>query len=373
MRPLRSRRVWLVLVISTAAVGLLRGNPGKDPDAERIAGLVRQLGDKRYANREAAGKGLAAVGEKALPAVREAAASPDLEVSTRARQVTLAILRASAKSKSLGMEFAVIDARRFDMGSPPRERSRRPDETLHPVRITRPYLLGKYEVTQAEYERVMKVNPSHFAPAGPGKDKAGDDAGTLPVERVTWFDAVEFCNRLSELDGYEPFYKLEDVERDGNAITRATVTIAAGNGYRLPTEAEWEFACRAWSADRFHFGGENTGREANTQPGPATGYGGGPNWRGVGRTTKVGSYAANAFGLFEMHGNVGEWCHDWYDRNYYAASPFDDPKGPETGMHRAVRGGSWLVAEGSCRSASRLFHPPGERYYYLGFRVARSP
>ena len=374
MRPLRSRRLWLALLVVPAAVGLLRGGADKDPDPARVAALVDQLGARRYADREAAGKGLVAVGEPALPAIRQAVSSPDPEVGLRARQVTLAILRATAKSKTTGMELAVIDSGKFVMGSTVREPSRRPDETAHPVRLTRPFLMGKTEVTQAEYEAVTKDNPSHFAAGGAGREKvAGLDTARFPVERVSWFDAVEFCNQLSALDGYAPYYKLAGVKRDKAGINEADVTILGGNGYRLPTEAEWEFACRAWTDTRFHFGYQNTGREANTQPAPPTGYGGGPNWRPVGRTTAVGSYPVNGNGLADMHGNVAEWCQDWYDRDYYTASPADDPPGPDRGYQRVVRGGSWLVADASCRSASRLSRAPAERDYYLGFRVARSP
>ena len=374
MRLVRSRRLWLALLVIPAAVGVLSGGPQKDADPERIAALVRQLGDKRYVYREAAGRDLEEVGEKALPAVRDAVASPDPEVSTRARHVRLGILRRSGLSKSTGLELVAIEEGRFLMGSLPREPARRPDEVQHPVRITRPFLLGKYEVTQAQYDQVMKANPSYFRAGGGGAEKVtGLDTTKLPVERVTWFDAIEFCNRLSELDGFDPYYKVADVTRENGAIVRADVTVVGGNGYRLPTEAEWEFACRGWTTARFHFGYSNTGKEANTQPAPATGYGGGPDWRPLNRTAVVGSYPVSPNGLYDMHGNVAEWCQDWYDRDYYRASPMDDPPGPEKGTQRVYRGGSWLVAEASCRTASRLARAPVERDYYLGFRVARGP
>jgi formylglycine-generating enzyme required for sulfatase activity len=220
----------------------------------------------------------------------------------------------------------------------------------------------------------MKYNPSYFTPVGPGRFKVdGEDVTRFPVERVTWFDAVEFCNRLSKQDGFAEYYKLADVTRDGDSITKATVTVAGGSGYRLPTEAEWEFACREWSVTPYHFGWQNTGREANLKPGPATGYGGGPTWPALERTARVGSYKPNAYGLHDMHGNVAEWCWDWYRTDYYSASPAADPVGPDTGDHRVLRGGSWLVNESSCRTAGRYWQAPGEGKNYAGFRVARTP
>lgn len=374
MRTIQFCCTWLILVALAAVTGILHGEPAKEADAARVAELVRQLGDGKFVRRQAAGKELQAIGERALPSIREAEASRDLEVGKRAREVARSIMRASGKSKSTGLEMALVDDGSFVMGSPRTERSRRPDETQHRVRITRPFLIGKYEVTQEEYEKVMKINPSSFTPGGPDRAKvAGVQTDRYPVERVTWFDAIEFCNQLSKLDGYEPYYKIEDIKSEGNAIVDGKVTVAGGNGYRLPTEAEWEFACRCWSDGPFHFGYENTGREANTRPGPAVGYGGGPDWKPLARTAEVGAYAPNSRGIYDMHGNVGEWCWDWYDRDYYLNSPGDNPTGPDKGNHRVLRGGSWLLAEGSCRSASRLFQLPGDRTNYNGFRVARSP
>ena len=116
-----------------------------------------------------------------------------------------------------------------------------------------------------------------------------------------------------------------------------------------------------------------TGKDANIQPAPATGYGGGPDWRPLDRTAVVGSYPTARTGLYDMHGNVAEWCQDWYDRDYYTSLARGRPAGPDEGTQRVYRGGSWLVAEASCRSASRLCPGPGRTRDYLGFRVARSP
>ena len=355
------------------AIGMRGGDAEPTPEDPRVAALIQQLADDEFEKREQATDELEGLGESALASLRKAAASDDnFEIRWRAQRLLLA---PSRKSRSSGLALVLIKAGEFQMGSPDQEAGRRGDETPHRTRITRPFYLGAYEVTQEEYRHVMKTSPSWFAKSGGGSDRVGDmETARFPVERVSWFDALEFCNQLSRLDHFEPYYKLTDVVRDGETITSAAVEIAGGHGYRLPTEAEWEFACRAGTVTPFHFGGESNGNGANLQGITIMGgYGGvikGPNLK---RTTTVGSYPANAWGLFDMHGNVGEWCWDWYGKDFYAAGPRDDPKGPEQGEQRSLRGGSWLVTEASCRSASRLGHAPSERKDYTGFRVARDP
>jgi len=203
------------------------------------------------------------------------------------------------------------------------------DEHLrHRVRITRAFYIGKYEVTQSQYERVMGKNPSYF--------KGGD----LPVEQVTWNDATEFCRKLSQ--------------RTGKTV-------------RLSTEAEWEYACRAGTTAPFHFGETISTNQVNYNGNYP--YAGGAKGTHRGKTTSVGSFPANAWGLHDMHGNVCEWCSDWYDKGYYGKSPGQDPKGPTSGSDRVLRGGDWYHRGGICRSANRSHGDPSGRDPGHGFRV----
>ena len=250
-------------------------------------------------------------------------------------------------TNSIGMKLVLIPAGKFLMGSPKDEKDRLPAEEQHEVSITKPFYLGVYVVTQAEYEKVMGNNPSFFSAKGDGKASVKDmDTGQFPVEQVSWDDAVAFCNALSELP--------EDKK--------------AGWVYRLPTEAEWEYACRAGTKTPFHYGDSLSSKQANFNGNFP--YGGADKGPYLERTAKVGSYAANAFGLYDMHGNVWEWCQDWYDANYYKNSPKEDPPGPAQASFRVVRGGSWYRIGRRCRSADRYGFGPGYRSGSLGFRVA---
>ena len=250
-------------------------------------------------------------------------------------------------TNSIGMKLALIPAGKFLMGSPKDEKDRWPDEEQHEVSITKPFYLGVCVVTQAEYEKVMGNNPSWFSANGDGKDKVQDmDTSRFPVEMVSCDDAVAFCKKLSELPEEKK----------------------AGRVYRLPTEAEWEYACRAGTKMVFHYGDSLSSRQANFDGNHP--YGGADKGPDLDRTAKVGSYAANAFVLYDMHGNVWEWCQDWYDLNYYKTSPREDPPGPAQASDRVVRGGCWGAHGRICRSALRRRVEPGGRRYDLGFRVA---
>ena len=219
------------------------------------------------------------------------------------------------------MNLILIPAGEFMMGSPDSEKGiGREERPQHRVRITKGFYMGETEVTQEQYQAVMVVNSSYFK------------AYNLPVENVSWDDAVEFCRRLSQKEG---------------------------RTYRLPTEAEWEYACRAGSATRFCYGDRDTSLVDYA-------------WYGhncYDTTHPVGQKKPNAFGLYDMHGNVFEWCNDWDDRDYYSQSPVDDPKGPSTGHYRVFRGGSWVDYPDECRVANRQCTSPTARANQLGFRL----
>jgi formylglycine-generating enzyme required for sulfatase activity len=244
-------------------------------------------------------------------------------------------------TNSLGMKFAWIPPGTFIMGSPPNEEGREAIEAQHEVTLTKGFYLGVYEVTQVQWQRVMGSNPSHFSPTGGGKEIVkGLDTTDFPVEQVSWEDVVVFSKKLSELP---------DEQRSGRM-------------FRLPTEAEWEYSCRGRfsSYQTYAFGNSLTSTQANFD-------------LKLVRTSKIGTYQPNSFGLFDMHGNEWEWCADWYDVNYYRNSPRQDPPGPPGGSHRVLRGGGWLSDGRICRSAFRNKVEPGHRGYDVGFRLALVP
>jgi uncharacterized protein (TIGR02996 family) len=246
---------------------------------------------------------------------------------------------------SIGMKFAwvVTDPVEFWMGADESvdDEAYEDESPRHKVRLTRTFALGIYPVTQAQYERIMGNNPSWFCASGDGaKEVSGMDTSEFPVERVSWEDAVEFISKLNDLAEEK----------------------TAGRRYRLTTEAEWEYACQGSvmceeKYKKYHFGDNLTSSQANFDS-------------GLDRTSKVGSYEANAFGLYDMHGNVCEWCEDWYDSGYYAESPAVDPLGPSEGSYRVRRGGSWDYDARCCRSAYRYSNAPTYRSSDLGFRLA---
>jgi formylglycine-generating enzyme required for sulfatase activity len=239
-------------------------------------------------------------------------------------------------SNSIGMAFAIVPPGRFQMGSPDTEPGHREHEgPQHPVAITRPFYMGVYPVTQAQFEKVMGRNPSAFSRGHGG-------GAEHPVESVSWHDAVRFCEALS---------RVPDEQIHGRA-------------YRLPTEAEWEYCCRAGTKSAFSYGDKLDPKDCHFASSSAVGKSG-----GQGRTEPVGKHRANTFGLYDMHGNVQEWVNDWYEEYYYFDSPTDDPLGPDRGTLRVVRGGCWTAFGNDCRSAARRGHTPSSPTNTIGFRV----
>jgi formylglycine-generating enzyme required for sulfatase activity len=221
------------------------------------------------------------------------------------------------EKNSIGMKFKFIPGGTFTMGD---------RNVAHHVTLTRSFAIGVFEVTQEQFEQVMGTTPSKFT------------GGQHPVEQVSWDEAVEFCRKLSALPAEKK----------------------AGYVYRLPTEAEWEYACRAGTTTKYSFG------DSESELGAYAWYD-----KNSGKTTHpVGGKKPNAWGLYDMHGNGLEWCQDWY--GVYPGGKLTDPTGPSSGSHRVCRGGGWNYFSGSCRSVSSIRDSPGFRFYYLGFRVLRS-
>jgi formylglycine-generating enzyme required for sulfatase activity len=231
------------------------------------------------------------------------------------------------------LELVLISAGKFLMGSPKTELGSKENEIQHEVTITKPFYIGKYPVTQAQYQIVMGNNPSYFQ-----SEKVGNLNHLHPIETVSWDNASEFCNRLSTLP---------------NARNRVGL-------YRLPTEAEWEYACRAGSTTAFSFG---------INPSGLSDFG----WfdeNSENVTHPVGQKKPNVWGLYDMHGNVWEWCNDYYGE--YSKVAVKDPTGPSQGSYRVFRGGSWNFEAAFCRSAYRIRLEPFNRDSDVGFRVVLS-
>ena len=256
-----------------------------------------------------------------------------------------------------GGGFVLVQPGTFTMGSPADEPGRDSNETQHAVTLTKAFYVATTEVTQSDWQSVMGWNDSAF----PGANR--------PVEQVTWYDCVSYCNQRSTRDGYTPAYTITNAGYNDNHMTSATVTWNQGaNGYRLLTEAEWEYACRATSQAAFC-----NGTITNIYCSPLD-----PNLDQVGwycgnagsTTHDVGGKAANAWGLKDMHGNVYEWCWDRYAT--YPAGPVTDPAGPASGSFRVARGGSWLYSADICRSAYRIIVYLNYRGSILGLRLART-
>ena len=229
------------------------------------------------------------------------------------KEIIKRVIRKFDFENTIGMEFNLIPAGSFMMGS---ENGYGDERPVHKVTITKPFYIGIYPVFQGEYEVVMWSNPSGFR------------GNRRPIEQVTWYDAKEFCRRLSEKEG---------------------VT------YRLPTEAEWEYACRAGTTTRYYWG--------DRIDEDYLWYKDNSGWK----THPVGQKLPNAWGLYDMAGNVWEWCEDWYGS--YSPDEQTDPVGPSSGSSRVLRGSSWYGGTEFVRSANRDLFTPSYRYTNIGFRV----
>ena len=254
--------------------------------------------------------------------------------------------------------MVLIHAGTFTMGSPTTEPGRGADETRHQVTLTQPFYLNDHTVTQQEWYSVMGWNFSTFRGA------------TRPVDSMTWYDCISYCNRLSDAYGLTEAYTVTGAVYADSNITSATVTWNRGaSGYRLPTEAEWEYACRAGTSTAFN-------------DGPITSPGCSPvdsclnlaGWycgNAGGTTEPVENKRRNAWGLYDMHGNLWQWCWDRWDGSDYANGAVTDPTGPVSGSGQVIRGGGWDDNASVCRSASRgQGNPTGG--VDIGFRVARN-
>ncbi len=244
----------------------------------------------------------------------------------------------------------------FVMGSPASERERRDDEMQHTVTLTQGFWMGRHEVSQEEYWGVMGSNPSYWRNGQSAFGSGGEVTNDLrhPVELVSWNDATNYCGGLTTRE-------------------RAAGRIPANYRYRLPTEAEWEYACRGGTTNAFHYGKALRGTMANLDArfeyDADVGTISTSNY--FGRTSVVGSSMPNGFGLYDMHGNVWEWCGDRYGT--YPFGPVSDPHGPVLGSNRVFRGGSWFSFGNHCRSAFRYWFDPEYRFTDLGLRVVLAP
>jgi formylglycine-generating enzyme required for sulfatase activity len=307
------------------------------------------------------------VGVFALASVRL-----DLPVTTNRRSLR----SGDVITNSIGMSLVMLPKGVYIKGSPLSEYKRGDDEEARAVMLTNRLLMGKFEVSQSEYQAVMDANPSYYKPQGQGDaDLADLSTDRFPVEQVSWNDAVEFCKRLSAQPAEQK----------------------AGRIYRLPTESEWEFACRANSLTAFNVGEVIEGNQANIKSEKPYWYA--KSVESLGRTRTIGSYPANAFGLCDMHGNVAEWCADYYEVTHAGSyrlsggpKNLDDviislegfsqliedgkslaeatnPTGPRQGTTRVVRGGSFNTEGGQARSAARRQQLPDFKHRTIGFRV----
>ncbi|MCL1928313.1 MAG: formylglycine-generating enzyme family protein [Treponema sp.] len=272
-------------------------------------------------------------------------------------------------------DMVLVRAGSFQMGKYLGTGSYTDETNTHTVTLTEDFYMYKYPVTQEMYQAVMGTNPSYFTTANGRPPNTGETDGRRPVEQVSWYDALVFCNRLSMMEGLTPAYQMQKDDLSGTSTNPAdwgavpsssgdarwdAVTMVAGStGYRLPTEAQWEYAAKGGHiAQQYDFAGSDNVDNVAW-------YGSNSN----SKTHEVMKKAANALGLFDMSGNVFEWCWDWYGT--YSSGAQTDPTGASSGSFRVVRGGYWGSAAVLCRSADRHYYYPDSRNYGIGFRLVR--
>jgi formylglycine-generating enzyme required for sulfatase activity len=255
-------------------------------------------------------------------------------------------------SSSVPFKMVAIKGGAFTMGS-----NEDGDEKLtHQVPVS-DFYMGEKEVTQAEYKTIMGTNPSKNYGVG----------DNFPVYYVTWYDAIEFCNALSIKAGLQPYYTIDKTKKDPNNSNSYNWLITINKnakGYRLPTEAEWEYAAGGGATSRTNYAGINDQNSLEQFAWYSENSGS--------KTHEVGTKKANSLGLYDMSGNVWEWYWDWYASDYYINRPNENPQGPESGSYRVLRGGSWNNSASNCRVAVRDNDTPTNRYYNIGFRLCRT-
>jgi len=274
--------------------------------------------------------------------------------SPAVKNINKSIAKKTGKTKKIGdIEFAFIKGGSFSMGSKDAYSSYT-EKPVHKVTVAQFYM-SIYEVTQKQYFEIMGKNYSNFK---------GEN---LPVEKVTWYDAVEFCNKLSIKNGLNPYYKINKDINDPNynypgvwraGEARYMVSILGGNGFHLPTEAEWEYACRAGTSTKYYWGDKINGDYC---------WYGGNGGNSDEKTHPVGEKIPNTFGLYDMSGNVSEWCWDWFGP--YSKDPSKNPQGALMGETRVIRGGSWDDDGNGSNVSIRFNNCPGKLSDEYGIRV----